>query len=367
MNLNLCYTSDEEYITKYTKAVQTLRTHKIAVKLEEYYVYLQKLLSYAEKHYLNTWIDLGLHTTNDVWDATLEILGDKLFSRFFTLRNGVIVCDTARIRIAYNAVTNYYKAYAAVQAGVANMQQRQLASDITYQCIDEDAQTDLKTVYTFARYLELFGDSTVNYQNISNTAAADVPIAIQLEMLYQNMQRTKTLPEIKWLGNSKILKYISEFAYFYIDSTATTYRIVNDNNVDILLEILKEYISTPVLETKYFIQNMFYTGVDTKVLNANYNVLLQNSPLYFNGKAKNIIADLKDADLTILMDELHTKQVSNMGKLLTLIKEHTKMRINYIDTNEMIYTVAKTVVLPKEIQSKSIQVKKPTFESVFAL
>lgn len=363
--MNMCYTSDDEYISKYTKAVQTLRTHKIAVKLEDYYAYLQKLLSYAEKHYLNSWIDLGLHTANDVWDATLEILGDKLFSRFFTLRNGVIVCDSARIRIAYNAVTNYFKAYAAVQAGVATMQQKQLASDITYHSIDTDAQADLKIVYTFARYLELFGDRTVNYQTLSKTA--EVPIAVQVDMLYQNMQRTKTLPEIKWLGNSKILKYMPEFAYFYIDSTSTTYRIVNDNNVDILLEILKEYISTPVLETKYFIQNMFYMGVDTKVLNANYKVLLQNCPLYFNGKAKNIIADLKESDLTILMDELHTKQVLNMGKLLTTIKAHAKMCIKYIDTNEMIYTVAKTVVLPKEIQSKSTQVKIPTFESVFAL
>ena len=302
----------EERLNTYTAQVKKAKpTGKPAACRD----WLRTLRVYAEYTYNNKWNELMLTDRESIADCCLEVLGDSLFSRFFTRYTGEIVCTPARIMTAYTALKRFRTAQNNVHNEIASTYDEYLLTDIVMVMPDEDALEQLTLIYAFAVWYDLFGDDSALAVQINKTNTwADVDIPLYLVPIFA-----------PYFAGSKQIKNVNCYdpRKFLSNDVCT---------------VLRMYVDAPILHNKKIMRDLFYTGVDMSGIQHTTYDCIENTALYYNGHLCDVMREFSQLDVENLVKETKQLQEERAGAHLERIKDNTGFRILYGKDGVCVYT-----------------------------
>lgn len=335
---------------------------KVRIDVESIHTWLNGFNSKITAEYLPKWEELALTDRESVLDCCLEILGDALFSRFFTNRNGFIVCNSNNIAIAYGVVSAYMCAKQMCIQSAPDSMQKLIMSDIKFHALDDDVLEELEAVYAFSKYLDLFEET--------NKPA----LGIQVERLYKKFLKDEPI-DIRWRGQNDALKFDKDLIYFYTNN-ANNGNVGNyifdttDAITDIFTGILQKYFNDDILFNPNAVNGCIYIGADSNLMNRYLRDMLANSPMYFTGFYKPVIERLKSQDIVNLFKEIDEATSVMVGEALLAIRESaSKVKIKYIDCRTLCFTADEAAVkaLPEDIRKRCKHIAKPNYKTYLKL
>lgn len=310
----------EERLNTYTAQVKKARPSGKPAMCRDW---LRTLRVYAEYTYNNKWNALMLTDRVSIADCCLEVLGDSLFSRFFTRYTGEIECTPARIMTAYKALQRFREAQKNVSNEVASTYDEYLLTDIVMVMPDEDALEQLSLIYAFAVWYDLFGDDTALAVQINATNTwSDVDIPMYLIPAFA-----------QFFAGSKQLNNVNCFD--------PRKQLAKD-----VCTVLRMYVDTPILHNKKIMRDLFYTGADmTGIPHATYDCV-ENTALYYNGHLRDVMHDFSQLDVENLVKETKQLQKERAGEQLKRVQNNTGFRMLYGKDGVFVYTQAETADTP---------------------
>lgn len=322
----------EERLNTYTAQVKKLRPTGKPASCRDW---LRTLRVYAEYTYNNRWNELMLTDRASIADCCLEVLGDSLFSRFFTRYTGEIVCTPARIMMAYKALQRFRVAQNNVSNEVASTYDEYLLTDIVMVMPDEDALEQLSLIYAFAVWFDLFGDenSLAVQINATNTWT-DVELPVYLVPAFASF----------FAGSKQINSINCYDPRKYLAKDVCT--------------VLRMYVDAPILHNKKIMRDLFYTGADmTSIPYATYDCV-ENTALYYNGHLRDVMRDFSQLDVENLVKETKQLQKERAGEQIKRVQDTTGFRMLYGKDGVVVYTQTDVTETP---------VKQHTPEQFFLL
>lgn len=298
----------------YNSQVKKIRN---STKLTACTQFLKELRISAEYKYNAKWNALMLTDANSIADCCLELLGDRLYSRFFTRYTGEISCTPAQILLAYTALERFKQAQNNVDNEVQSTYDTYLLTDIAMAMPDDDASEQLECLYAYAVWYALFSPD--------------------IDSVYTQLKTAVTWNDVK------IPQYLVPIFVPYFTSTKNGKAVgVYDPRGELIHavnETLLTYIDNPELKYTANERDLFYVGVDMKQLPALTYACLNNTPLYYNGHLQQIMRSFSTLDTKNLITEVKDVQSNSAGLFLqTLMKEDNTAKLLYANNGLIVFT-----------------------------
>lgn len=292
--------------------------------------FLKELRISAEYTYNAAWNNLMLTDSNSIADCCLEILGDRLYSRFFTRYTGEITCTPAQILLAYTALVRFKQAQANVNNELTSVYDTYLLTDIAMAMPDADAIKQLAYVYAYSVWFTLF--NTDNANSISTQVAQAVT--------WSDVQ----LPQ--WL--------VPIFAQYFAGTKNTKAIGIYDPRsmlVTDVSETLQRYIDDVDIQHEGVVRDYFYVGVDMQAIPATTYACLKNTPLYYNGHLHKTVRSFSNVDMQNLINEVKNAQCNRAGCYLRALQQEDKdAKLLYANNGLLVFTYNSEVVENTQVQ-----------------
>lgn len=292
--------------------------------------FLKMLRINAECIYNKKWNNLMLTDSNSIMDCCLEILGDRLYSRFFTRYTGEITCTPAQILLAYTALNRFRQAQANINNELTSVYDTYLMSDITMAMPDDDALEQLAIVYAYSVWYTLFNTDNINSISTQVTQAvtwSDVHLPQWLVPVFA-----------QYFVGTKNIKAIG----LYDPRT----KLVTDVN-----ETLQRYIDDVTVPQRGIERDYFYAGVDMQTIPQTTYACLKNTPLYYNGHLYKTMHWFSNTDMHNLINEVIATQCERAGDYLkTLQQEDKSAKLLYANNGLLVFTYDDVVIKETPVQ-----------------